>query len=110
MARRTKRQNEEIVERFYGIDPKTFEVARISLTRSGTLTRRWDDGRVYPHHIMRGRDARSEVIVVFGLTNIFSVLVQYDSAESTQDRIKELEEKAAEMKQQAQQAASKKEG
>ena len=108
MARRPRRENEEIVETIYGIDPKTFEVARLSLTRGGTLTRWWGDGRVYPHHIEHGRSARSEAIVVFGLMDILSVPALLDGADSTKASVKKLEEKAAEMKRKAEETTLQK--
>jgi hypothetical protein len=35
----TKREEGQTVEVFYGIDPKTFEVERVSLTRGGILNK-----------------------------------------------------------------------
>jgi len=108
MARKTRRENEEIVETYFGIDPKTFEVKTVSRTRGGTLTKWNRDLAPYSHHIEHGRNAQAEVRIVFGLTDIFGVPEALVNSENTKNRVKELEVKAAEMKRQAEEAAAKK--
>jgi hypothetical protein len=97
MARLTKHQEGEIVEMFYGINPKTFEVDRVSLTRGGTLSR-WNKNGNYSHPVFKGRDARAEVIIVFGLTDIHSVSQVSFGSEYEKRILEELKTKAAEMK------------
>ena len=100
MGRKTRQQQEEIVETFYGINPKTFKVESVSRTRGGTLTKWNEDAVPYSHHIEHGRDPKSEVLIVFGLIDIFGVPEFLVSSESTKMRINELKEKAGEMKRQ----------
>jgi hypothetical protein len=109
MARKTRRENEEIVETYFGINPKTFEVQTVSRTRGGTLTKWNSDAVPYSHHIEHGRNAQSEVRIVFGLTDIFGVPEVLVDSENTKKRVEELEVKAAEMRRQAEEAAAKKE-
>jgi hypothetical protein len=100
MAKRTKQSKEEIVKIFYGINSKTFEVESVSLTRGAVLTKFGKDLE-YIRHPIAGRDARTEVVIVFHLTEIFSVSAQMSDAESTKKRIEELEAKAMRMKAEA---------
>jgi hypothetical protein len=105
MARRTRQQNEETVTVYYGIDPKTFEVARVPLTRGGTLSRMGKEAMQEFHQVTRGRNPQSEVVIVFGLTDIVSVPIQLEESAGTEQRITELRAKAAEMKREAEEKA-----
>jgi len=66
----TKAYKNEVWEVFYGINPKTFEVESVSKSRGGVLTR-WGKEGVHTHPILTGRQARNEVVIVYGLTDIF---------------------------------------
>ena len=93
----TKAYKNEVWEVFYGINPKTFEVESVSKSRGGVLTR-WGKEGVHTHPILTGRQARNEVVLVYGLTDIFVVNPHFENQESTRKRIEELKAKAAEMK------------
>jgi len=108
MVRKRRQNQEEIVETFFGINPETFEVESVSRTRGGTLSRWGKGGSYYTHHIEHGRAAQSEVGIVFGLTDIFSVPEILINSEDIKKRVQELEAKAAEKKRQAEEAAAKK--
>ena len=101
MAKPTKRSNDELVEDFYGINPSTFEVEQVSLTRGGVLSKFAKDGALFRHPIAPGRQALAEVIIVFHLTDIFSIHTQFENVDGTKKRIAELETKAAKMKAEA---------
>ena len=103
-----KQSDSEVIEVFYGIDPSTFEVKRVSLTRGGTLSKSTKDGWSFSHRIEHGRNARTEVIIVFNLTDIFSVPPQYENVEETKRRTAELEANAAQMKADAAEKGKKK--
>jgi hypothetical protein len=51
---------------YYGINARTSEVEHIWLTRGGTLAK---EGHL--HAVLPGRNARDEVAIKFGLTDIF---------------------------------------
>lgn len=104
MARLTKREAQQIVEVFYGIDPKTFEVERVSLTRDGVLHKYNRDGLHGTHAILHGRQARTEIIIVWHLTDLISFPVGLDDDEYRKSRIAEMGALAEQKK-----AASKKE-
>jgi hypothetical protein len=98
MARRTAQSDGEYIWAFYGINRKTFEVESVWQTRGGMLSYSNRNGHSYSHHIAKGRDAKSEVIIVFELTDIFEVPIALVGTEHTKLRIKELEDKASAMK------------
>jgi hypothetical protein len=106
MARRTKRENEETVEIFYGINPRTFEVDSVFLTRGGTLRKHGRDLATATHHILHGRDARTEIIIVWHLTDLVSFAPAMSGGEFAKEQLAELRLKADEMKA-AEQAKSK---
>jgi hypothetical protein len=70
MARLTKRQKEETISTFFGINPKTFNVEMVSLTRGGTLRKWGPDATFVTHAILHGRQPKSEIITVWGLTDL----------------------------------------
>jgi hypothetical protein len=96
MGRLTKQQQREIVSEFYGINLKTYEVESVSLTRGGMLTK-WGKDATYIEHPVAGRQARTEVVIVFGLSEIFEV-TQFDDREYTKRKVAELQAKADTMK------------
>ena len=92
MARLTKQQSQEIIGVFYGIN-REYEVERVSLTRGGTLSR-WNKNGVYSHPTA-GRDPRTEVIVVFDLSDIVEVH-QFSFGTEHEDKVvAEIKAKAA---------------
>lgn len=102
MARLTKREKDATIETFYGINPKTFEVESVHLTKGGHLIKYGRDLQSYSHYIEHNRDPRSEVRIVFGLTDIISFRTGMSDAEHIKGKIAELRAKA-----EAQQAAEK---
>lgn len=96
MPRMNKQQAGEIIEVFYGINSRTLEVERVSLTRGGTLTR-WNKNGPYSHAVGR-RNPRTEVAVVFDLDDIQSVPQVLFNSESEKRIVAELEAKVAEMR------------
>ena len=98
VARLTRLEGGEIIETLYGINPKTFDVETVSLNRGGELRKLGKDVEPRTHHVAHARDPKSEVRIVFGLTNVFSVPQALVDQESTKRRVEELRNRAAEMK------------
>jgi len=71
-ARLNRRESEQVVETFYGINPVTFKIESVSLNRGGELSEWGRDADLKRHHI-EDRDPNEEVRIVFGLTDVFSV-------------------------------------
>lgn len=74
MANMTSAQlKAEITTTFYGINPATQMVDRVSLTRGQVLTL-WREGRQpSSYRIKRGRPPQAEVLRVFGLVDIVRI-------------------------------------
>lgn len=89
----TKAYKQEIVEVFYGINPRTKRVERVSRTRDGTLSKMGADATFVTHHIMPDRKAETEIVVVFHLTDVFGFPAGMEDAEFVKQKRKELEEK-----------------
>lgn len=102
MARRTKQQESETVETFWGINPKTFEVECVSLTRGGMLRKFNADMIQSNHAVLFGRKPIHEVSIVWGLTDIISFPTIQDGSEYAKRGIAELKELAAKKKAEAQ--------
>jgi hypothetical protein len=98
MARLTKRQKDEIITVFFGIDPESLDVIRVSLTRGGTLTRWGRGGHFHQHYVSPPRRAQDEVHIVYSLTDIIEVPVQFENNEMYKGRIDALAAKAKRMK------------
>jgi hypothetical protein len=79
---------------FYGINPKTFRVESVSVTRGGTLRKWGPDATFATHHLAHGRQAKSEIIIVWGLTDLIEIYPQLDDSESTKQKLAELKAKA----------------
>lgn len=89
----TKAYQQEIVEVFYGINPRTKRVERVSRTRGGSLSKMGADANFVTHHIMAGRNAETEIVVVFHLTDVFGFPAGMEDAEWVKQKRKDLEEK-----------------
>jgi hypothetical protein len=98
MARLTKRQKDEIITVFFGIDPESLDVVRVSLTRGGTLTRWSRGGHFHQHYVSPPRRAQDEVHIVYSLTDIIAVPVQFENSEMYKSRMDALAAKAKQMK------------
>lgn len=98
MARMTKKQENEYVTVYYGVHTGTGTVRSVWQTRGGKLNMGNNDGSAVTHYVGPGRRTESELLIVFGLTDVFSVSVNSLDSENTKKRIGELEAKAAERK------------
>jgi hypothetical protein len=78
----------------YGINVHTLEVESVSLTNGGMLTR-WSKSGPYSHPVA-GRQPRSEVVIVFNLTDVIELYPPLDTWQT--DSVKRLQEKAADMR------------
>lgn len=95
--KRASKNKDEIIREFYGINRETLEIESASVTRGGTLSKVTGDG-YRSHHIEHGRDARSEVIIVFGLIEIVEVHPTLTGDEQKRQIIEQLLRKATAMK------------
>ena len=59
---------DELVQEFYGINPKTFKVDNIAITRNGKLSQ-WTD-RGYQLHQLQGSDVLAEILALTGLIEL----------------------------------------
>lgn len=98
MARMTRRQEAEIVSTYYGINPTTFRVEGIGLTKTGTLVKFTEEGIAGTHQVMQGRSAKAEVHVVWGLTDVIEIPTILAGSTSARVVIEELESRAANMR------------
>lgn len=83
---------------FYGINPTTFEVESVSRTRGGELHKWAKNGQLVTHaiHPSNRNDPRTEVIVVWHLTDVISFPAYMYDADAKKAAVAELERKAAE--------------
>lgn len=100
MARRTKKQDGESVGAYYGINPTTYEVQRVWLTRGGTLSR-FNKGGSITSHETAGRRPDTEVGVVFGLWETEYVTQGMFNTDAEKKIVADLEKKATAMKAEA---------
>lgn len=106
----TNAWKEEIIRTFYGINPKTFGIDSVSVSRGGTLTKWSSDGHMHTHPIHHGgaERAQAEIVIVYDLTDLFSVIPGIEDSETTKRKINELRSKAALMKEEHEKRKSKK--
>jgi hypothetical protein len=96
MPRMTRRKRDEVVSTFYGINPKTFEVEAVYVTRGREL-QKWGKDATYHSHQILGRLPRTEIVVVYGLTELIEFPL-FHSEEEKQRKVQALEAKAAKMR------------
>ena len=95
----TKAWKQEIIRTYYGVNRKTFDVENVTETRGGTLTKWMKDGMPLTSATRPGSPTRSEIVTVFGLTDIIEVSPQFEDQQSTKQRVDDLRAKAAKLKQ-----------
>lgn len=89
----------ELTMTIYGIDPATLLVSAVTVTRGGTLTLFRHGGRTSSYRIKGGKPPRSEVIRVFGLTDVVVVTPgESDEHGANHPILAELERHAAEQR------------
>lgn len=87
----------ELIHHFYGIDPKSLLVERVTVTRGGTLTHSRIDRSPSVYRIKYGRPPLSEIGRVFGLTDLISFAPALDTEADGADnpQVAALRQKAA---------------
>jgi hypothetical protein len=91
--------DDQITTNFFGINPKTYEIESISLTRGGMLSRTGGGAGAWSTKVPDAAAAKQEIAHRLGLVEIVEASVQ-DSGEQQRQRIVEdLETKAEIMKQ-----------
>jgi hypothetical protein len=97
MAKPEESPADEITTNFFGINPKTYEIESISLTRGGTLLR-VTDGDNWSANVPVAA-AKHEIAVRLGLVEIVETSAQNTDDEQRRKIIEDLETKAEIMKQ-----------
>ena len=92
---RTKADRQEYIEVFWGINPRTKSVESVHRQRDGLLSKMSSDGTIRSHPVLPGRMAQSEIVIVFGLTDVFGVSVAMAESASVKQRVADLEAKVA---------------
>jgi hypothetical protein len=95
MMRLTRAQREEIVSTFYGINSDTCEVETVAVTRGGKLLRHTDLSSCI---LTPGRQVRTEIRLMYGLTDLIEVHPQFQDTEHVKQQLDELKTKAAQMR------------
>lgn len=98
MAKSEASLEDEVTTNFFGINPKTYEVESLSLTRGGTLLRA-GNGAEYWSASVPVASAKHEIAVRLGLVEIVEASVQNTSEEQRRKIMEDLETKAEIMKQ-----------
>ncbi|MCD8566381.1 MAG: hypothetical protein LRY36_00320 [Alphaproteobacteria bacterium] len=88
-----RKNQDEYVDVYYGIDIDTCEVKPVWVTRGGNMA-----CGTHTHQIMPGRDVRSELIIVFNLSNQIRFHPSSLQEEYAKRQIEELKGRAEEMK------------
>lgn len=94
-GKRTKAYQNETIAVWYGIDRKTKSVHMVWESRSGSLSRSGKGVEPYTHHMSPGRQASTEIVVVFHLSDLFSTSPALMNDEFNKKRVAELEARAA---------------
>ncbi len=84
----------EYVTVIYGIHAATKSVRSIYVQRDGKMIGSTSDGGSYTHHVGPGRRDETEAVIVFGLSDVFSVPIAISDSENTKKRVEELRAKA----------------
>lgn len=92
MAKNSRTSQSEITTTFYGINPKTYEIEVVSLTRGGKLSRLKDGTNLWTATVPVGA-AKHEIVVQLGLVEIVETSAQFAGDEQRKKIIQELEEK-----------------
>jgi hypothetical protein len=98
MAKPEKSPDDEVTTNFFGINPKTYEIESVSLTRGGTLLRVGDGADNWSATVPVAA-ARHEIAVRLGLVEIVETSAQTTGEELRRKIIEDLETKAEIMKQ-----------
>jgi hypothetical protein len=95
MMRLTRAQREEIVSTFHGINSDSYQVETVGLTRGGRLLRHSD---LSTYALTPGRQVRTEIRLVYGLSDLIEVHPQFQDTEHVKQQLEELKTKAAQMR------------
>lgn len=98
MTKPEKSSQDEITTNFYGINPKTYEIENIALTRGGTLLRMGDGADFWSAKVPVAA-AKHEIAARLGLVEIVETNVQDTHEGQRRKIIEDLETKAEIMKQ-----------
>jgi hypothetical protein len=97
-GRTTNQAKNETVAIYHGINPRTFEVETVYVTRDGHMTKYGKDLDAYTHYSAHGNLHEVEIRIVFELRDMFWVHPQFSNEASTRERLEELKAKATQMR------------
>lgn len=98
MAKPEKAPEHEITTNFFGINPKTYDVESVSLTRGGTLLRVRNGADFWSANVPVTA-AKHEIAARLGLVEIVETSAQNTDEEQRRKIVEDLETKAEIMKQ-----------
>lgn len=98
MANPERLPEDEVITNFFGINPKTYEIESVSLTRGGTLSRGTGGADRWSANVPVAA-ARHEIAARLGLVEIVETGAQNTSEDQRKRIMEDLETKAEIMKQ-----------
>lgn len=98
-AREMAKPEDQVTTNFFGINPKTYEIESISLTRGGMLSRIGGDAGNWSTKVPDAAAAKQEIAHRLGLVEIVEASVQDTGEQQRQKIMEDLETKAEIMKQ-----------
>lgn len=98
MTKPEKRPEDEITTNFFGINPKTYEVETITLTRGGTLVRSGERAESWRASVPVG-SVKHEIAARLGLLEIVETSAENAGEEQRRSIMEDLETKAEIMRQ-----------
>ena len=90
---------DQVTTNFFGINPKTYEIESMSLTRGGTLSRIGGGAGNWSTKVPDAATARQEIAHRLGLVEIVEASAQDTGEQQRQKIMEDLETKAEIMKQ-----------
>ena len=93
-GKRTKAHQGEFVGTYYGVSQRTKRVEAVWKRRDGQLSKTLPNGVTTTHYVGPGRLDEAEIVIVWGLTDVFHVAVGSENSDWVKRRIAELQAKA----------------
>lgn len=106
--RLTVSEKSETVAVFYGINPRSFEVDTVFVTRDGHMTKYGKGGFAHDHYNEHGNMHETEIKIVYGLTDLFNVRPELLNSELTKQQLENLRTRAEKMRSERDTAKQKK--
>lgn len=92
--KRTAASRSEYATVIYGIHTATKTVSTVYVQRDGRMVGNATNGMPVTHYVVGGRRPEAEAVIVFGLSDVFSVPIQFADSEVTKRGLEKLRTKA----------------